>query len=505
MSTKKLQILDSLGFVSYNKQSLTDEQKAQARENVGITEKVGAVSLEWDGNTEGLPQIPYRDFYRISDITPTMKDFENGCTVTVLLYSSGEISTVEFGSDDIVYDNRYSLGADCIHPNMAPFFLVFLEDFSVSTYAPVSEKGLYFLNQSTGSCCLGLTINGEEIINEQYIPNTIARTSDIPTPVQPNWEQNDATASDYIKGKTHYDIITTTVIYDMEASGDELNVGMNQLDVYHELILGQVYNVFINGLLYECIAETDPDSGNPYLLIVEDHDTYGTIKFYWDMNNAFAFPAICNHVYFSSYVPTFAVEKSERHLKQLDEVFIPNTIARVEDITWESLPDKPFETIPGTVLCDEYFFVADENNNNFVLNENCECSLGDGDEICVNYDGDEYTLTGVKVLMDIIFEDSELPFTIAYNLSDNSLKMDVRADIYGEEHGVIVTTPPVITRLNSDYIAYDIARVSDIEAPKNYIILNDVNTGTPYKIEIRDGNLVSSPLTAETEETESTT
>lgn len=35
MATKKLQIVGDLGFVSHNEQSLTDEQKAQARINIG--------------------------------------------------------------------------------------------------------------------------------------------------------------------------------------------------------------------------------------------------------------------------------------------------------------------------------------------------------------------------------------------------------------------------------------------------------------------------------------
>ena len=35
MSTKKIQILNS-SFVSYNEQNLTDEQKAQARANIGV-------------------------------------------------------------------------------------------------------------------------------------------------------------------------------------------------------------------------------------------------------------------------------------------------------------------------------------------------------------------------------------------------------------------------------------------------------------------------------------
>jgi len=36
LSTKKLQILNNLGFVSYNAQTLTEEQKVQARQNIGM-------------------------------------------------------------------------------------------------------------------------------------------------------------------------------------------------------------------------------------------------------------------------------------------------------------------------------------------------------------------------------------------------------------------------------------------------------------------------------------
>lgn len=36
MNTKKIQIVGSTGLVSYNPQEITDEQKAQARDNIGI-------------------------------------------------------------------------------------------------------------------------------------------------------------------------------------------------------------------------------------------------------------------------------------------------------------------------------------------------------------------------------------------------------------------------------------------------------------------------------------
>lgn len=39
-------------------------------------------------------------------------------------------------------------------------------------------------------------------LDEKYIPNTIVRVEDIPVPVQPDWSQNDPTAADFIKNKS---------------------------------------------------------------------------------------------------------------------------------------------------------------------------------------------------------------------------------------------------------------------------------------------------------------
>lgn len=131
----------------------------------------------------------------------------------------------------------------------------------------------------------------------------------------------------------------------------------------------------------------------------------------------------------------------------------------IPEHTWESLPDKPFGTT-SDILVEEYFFTADENNSSFILNSNCECSLGVGDEIQVKYNGDWYSLTGIKVLTSVGFEHDELPFSLVY--SDNSLTLNVGSEIYGEEHEIAVRTPPVVTHLDSKYIGDDIARVDDI-------------------------------------------
>ena len=41
-------------------------------------------------------------------------------------------------------------------------------------------------------------------LDEKYIPDTIARTADVPVQVQPDLSQNDPTAADYVKGRTHH-------------------------------------------------------------------------------------------------------------------------------------------------------------------------------------------------------------------------------------------------------------------------------------------------------------
>ena len=73
------------------------------------------------------------------------------------------------------------------------------------------------------------SVNTVHPLPEEYIPNTIARTSAIPTKlsqmendlpevvVQPNWKRGDKTANDYVKNRTHWEEIvggTDTITWD---------------------------------------------------------------------------------------------------------------------------------------------------------------------------------------------------------------------------------------------------------------------------------------------------
>lgn len=65
----------------------------------------------------------------------------------------------------------------------------------------------YFQDDDSAEHTVSIDILGREVkeLSEEFFPDTIARKTDIPAPVQPDWEQNDPAAPDYVKNRTHYD------------------------------------------------------------------------------------------------------------------------------------------------------------------------------------------------------------------------------------------------------------------------------------------------------------
>lgn len=58
-------------------------------------------------------------------------------------------------------------------------------------------------------------------LDEKFIPDVIARKTDIVEQIQSNWGQSDATATDYVKNRTHYDdeIQIDTFVWDGNSEG----------------------------------------------------------------------------------------------------------------------------------------------------------------------------------------------------------------------------------------------------------------------------------------------
>lgn len=102
---------DQIGAISYSAQSLTDEQKAQARANIEAVDNwkdlkdkpvtvSGGDTLTWDGNTEGLENADGIGWI-VSDKVPTMSDLANG-GVIVGTMSDGSTMSIPFTASEVV-------------------------------------------------------------------------------------------------------------------------------------------------------------------------------------------------------------------------------------------------------------------------------------------------------------------------------------------------------------------------------------------------------------------
>lgn len=236
-------------------------------------------------------------------------------------------------------------------------------------------------------------VEGLKQLDEKYIPSTIARTdyvdanfalkSEIPNIdvdsfetkenaqvkydeltelaiTQSDWNQNDETAIDYIKNRPFYDGVgyvelqspVTLTFGSYNGVDNPTNVPL----FTEGLVAGETYTVVWDGVNYEATAiETYSSGERVYMLGNGAHNGLtgegdSTLPFY-----IATFAGLNNQVY-SVYVNnedvnkshTFSILKKGFVTVQLDEKFIPSSIARITDIpdafsgSWNDLKDKPF-------------------------------------------------------------------------------------------------------------------------------------------------------------------
>lgn len=131
----------------------------------------GPTTVEWDGNTDGLTASSDGANYKVSDLKPSSTEVVGG----KLTFSDGSI--VEITSDIIetggyIYSIYYGT--------------VYVNTFNGSTYnasidVTLSEPGIYF-QKNTYNQLVSFAYGDETVyqLDEKYIPDTIARVSDIP-------------------------------------------------------------------------------------------------------------------------------------------------------------------------------------------------------------------------------------------------------------------------------------------------------------------------------------
>jgi hypothetical protein len=201
--------------------------------------------------------------------------------------------------------------------------VVALDDFSIDGY--YFTKGLWCLAVANAT-------TPEETITWKFEYNCKLETVnkiDGKFLYQANWNQNDKNSPDYITDRPFYDYTNTKTIMSERTFQSNYVIGHTAFELEPE----HLYQVCFDDINYEFIANvfdgnvcignasivypSAPDTGESFLL----NDNNGTNCLYTlDKND-------------TSY-HTVSINEIVRNLKQIEDKFIPDTIARVSDVNY---------------------------------------------------------------------------------------------------------------------------------------------------------------------------
>lgn len=230
--------------------------------------------------------------------------------------------------------------------------------------------------------------------------------------VQPDWNQNDVSQPDYIRNRPFYTegaggevVLEETTVTGSPSMYEGLYTGSFDPGGV-TLEPGVTYVATYDGADYVCLCEADgiygayignpamfspsyPDTGEPFYLFVV---TAGTSA------------SLCANV---GGMHTISVRLPGVKVKTLDEKYIPDTIARVEDIpegfsgSWNNLADKPF-TKSGEVILPETEITCTDMMGYYgwVLPIDQHILLVVGDKYIIRFNGADYERTVVESFRD---------------------------------------------------------------------------------------------------------
>ena len=490
----KLNGLDTGGVQpdwNQNDETASDYIKNRTHYDSRVYTEVGEnLEYTFDGILEGKETIerPWDDvssayWVKVSDIPPT--SIENLIGADITLNNGGEQVVDKIPEDGIVeqIDNIIYLLYDGI--------VVAMEDGN--TEGLTFTKGVWFLYVNDSSYFSSLTqqmtvnIEGElKTLDEEFIPDTIARVSNLP---QSDWNQNDETASDYIKNKPfgievedveHIPEVTADFNSQLD-NGSYTSYSVPELDTSKIFVEGETYTVVWDGVRYEnLIASISKDGVTPITAIGSVDKTFNDYPFFLGVveEQGYATYWVYSN---NSGTHTFAVYKSNKNIKMIDEEFIPDTIARTEYVdefiathkhSWNDLEDRPFgeEISYDAILCETSLDLgASGQSSDF--SQNSPLVLGETYQVII--DGVEYEPTVCKEYKSMYATYNALGNTSLHNPSygedtgENYLWIDNFAIYVSDKPNQTVFVKLLgrgntIVQLDEKYIPDTIARKTDI-------------------------------------------
>lgn len=279
-------------------------------------------TLTWDRNTEGLVCVRNGDLaaYKVSDAVPSIEDCASGATMVVSGWDGGD-EAAELSAEDIVSlaDGLVIIGNALAVPDAA----LNVEHAELEGVV-FTEPGTYFIAMEGAFYVSSLTIPGYTgFAQEKIAPSHL---------YQPDWEQTDEAAPDFVKNKPFYEktTVSAVILEETELVAEELDGSIAApLDI----------SLFPSELPETLLVTLD---GVDHPLTGVD-DGFG--MYY---AGSAPFPAVA--VYFTFEIAVIALPDTEPHmvsikaaeyeLKKLDNKFIDaDWTAHKERVFTEVLPD----------------------------------------------------------------------------------------------------------------------------------------------------------------------
>ena len=292
------------------------------------------VVIEWDGNTEGI-EVVNGSFYHVSDFVLPDKDPTN--FIAEIYLGPGEPLTGTGHLFGDVVSFPYSFVKIALKDNAEEI----IQGFPTVVYP---KKGVYFISSIPKFVIPERT----ESIDDSYISSRIARLTDIP---EVTWDSLEGRPFGYIYSFNIYsaeqdesiDVITTEEGYRYVKIDVQTRKVSNQLIRFY--ITTDVAGEHLTNWRTCRVEEVEYDRIYAY-----DYDRLVCIEGeseieYLDITFSPGVWVRCGETEYVSRI-------DRMDFVQLDESYIPSTIARVDQIpehTWNTLRDKPFGEETTTV------------------------------------------------------------------------------------------------------------------------------------------------------------
>lgn len=174
----------------------------------------------------------------------------------------------------------------------------------------------------------------------------------IPAQIQADWEQNDETQLDYVKNKPFGNEESETILISEQEviNGSEVSLDSE----YEENTEGKEYVVIYDGVKYQTVASMVRVSMMAALVMIGNPSIMDSTL---STGNNEPFCIILNETYFymtfeDGSAHMVGVNKIATSIKQIEEKYIPDSIARTEDIPTDEHINELINTALGTNLTE---------------------------------------------------------------------------------------------------------------------------------------------------------